>query len=53
MEVTAVSYKRELIDVAVSRQVLWVGSEAYPLQNIARAQTLRLVPNRRAAWRRS
>jgi hypothetical protein len=44
-----VSYKREVIDVAVSRQVLWVGTEAYPLQNIARAQTLRLVPNRRVA----
>jgi hypothetical protein len=52
MGVTAVSHKRELIDVAVSRQVLWVGAEAYPLQNIARAQTLRLMPNRAAAWRR-
>jgi hypothetical protein len=47
-----VSYKREVIDVTVSRQVLWVGTEAYPLQNIARAQTLRLVPNRGAAVRR-
>jgi Family of unknown function (DUF6232) len=42
----------EDIYVGVSKQVLWVGSEAYPLQNIARAQTVRLVPNRAAAWRR-
>jgi len=38
--------------VRVSQQILWVGAEAYPLQNIARAQTARLVPNRAWAWRR-
>jgi hypothetical protein len=46
------SSKRELINVKISRQVLWVGAEAYPLQNIARAQTVRIAPNRGAAWRR-
>lgn len=44
--------RSEDIDVRVSQQVLWVGAEAYPLQNIARAQTIKLTPNRRAAWRR-
>jgi Family of unknown function (DUF6232) len=42
----------EVIDVAVSRRVLWVGAQAYPLQNIARAQTVKLVPDRGAALRR-
>ena len=42
----------ERIDIGVSRRVLWVGGQAYPLQNIARAQALRLPPNRGAAWRR-
>lgn len=42
----------ERIDIGVSRRVLWVGGQAYPLQNIARAQALRLPPNRRAARRR-
>src|SRR5713101_3720330 len=46
-----VSYERELITVRVSRRVLWVGAQAYPLQNIARAQTIKLVSNRRAAIR--
>lgn len=46
------SDKRARIDVKISRQVLWVGAEAYPLQNIARAQTIKLVPNRGAAFRR-
>jgi 4-amino-4-deoxy-L-arabinose transferase-like glycosyltransferase len=46
------SYKREFINVKISRQVLWVGAEAYPLRNIARAQTVRIVPNRGAAIRR-
>ncbi len=44
--------KSEVIDVRISRQVLWIGAEAYPLRNIARAQTIRLVPNRGAAVRR-
>lgn len=33
-----------IINIGVSRRILWVGSEAYPLQNIARAQTIRLDP---------
>lgn len=43
------SYKREFINVRVSRRILWVGAEAYPLQNIARAQTIEIVPRRGAA----
>jgi hypothetical protein len=39
------------ITVAVSRRILWIGAEAYPLQNIARAQTISLAPNRGAAIR--
>jgi Family of unknown function (DUF6232) len=46
------SDKRQRIEVNISRQVLWVGGEAYPLQNIARAQTIKLVPKRGAALRR-
>jgi len=42
----------EVIDVQVSQGILWVGSEAYPLQNIARVQPVKLGPNRRAALRR-
>jgi len=38
--------KREVIDVWVDKGILWIGAEAYPLQNIARATTLRLAPNR-------
>jgi Family of unknown function (DUF6232) len=41
----------EVIDVRVSQGILWVGSEAYPLQNIARVQPVKLVPSRRAAWK--
>lgn len=44
--------KSETIEVKVERGVLWVGSEAYPLRNIARARTVRLVPNRPRAVRR-
>jgi Family of unknown function (DUF6232) len=44
-----VSDKREFIDVRVSRRILWVGAEAYPLQNIARAQTIEIMPSRGAA----
>jgi hypothetical protein len=46
-----VSRKSDVITVRVNRQVLWIGAEAYPLHNIARAQTIKLVPNRAAAWR--
>jgi len=46
-----VSYKRQIIDIRVSRRILWIGSEAYPLHNIARAQTVNLVPRRApAVW---
>ena len=46
------SRKSETIQVRVSQRILWVGAEAYPLQNIARAQTIKLVPKRAAAfWR--
>jgi hypothetical protein len=44
--------KSRVIEVKVERGVLWVGAEAYPLQNIARARTVRLVPNRAWAARR-
>lgn len=37
-------YKSEVIDVRVSQRVLWVGAEAYPLHNIARARTVKVVP---------
>ena len=40
------------IEVKVQQGVLWVGAEAYPLRNIARARTVRLVPNRAWAMRR-
>ncbi len=41
----------EVIDVQVRQGILWVGSEAYPLRNIARVQPAKLVPNRGAALR--
>ena len=44
------SYKREMIQVGVSRRILWIGAEAYPLHNIARAQTIKLLPKHGAAW---
>jgi hypothetical protein len=44
--------KREVIDVWVDKGILWIGPEAYPLQNIARATTLKLVPNRLRAFGR-
>ncbi|MFD3926548.1 DUF6232 family protein [Streptomyces sp. NPDC058614] len=44
--------KRTVIVVQVIRGILWVGAEAYPLHNIARATTIRIDPNRKAAvWR--
>lgn len=33
-------------EVQVTRRVLWVGGDAYPLQNIARAQVRTLYPRR-------
>ncbi|MEV0324395.1 DUF6232 family protein [Streptomyces sp. NPDC050658] len=41
--------RRRVIDVQVSRRILWVGAEAYPLHNIARATTIRIDPDRRGA----
>ena len=41
----------ELLEVSVSRRVLWIGSAAYPLQNIARAQTVKVTPGRARAVR--
>lgn len=38
-----------VMNARVSRRVLWVGSEAYPLHSIARAQAVKLVPKRGAA----
>jgi Family of unknown function (DUF6232) len=35
--------KTETIDVGVRQRVLWVGSEAYPLQNIARVSSAEVV----------
>lgn len=40
------------INVQVGQGILWVGSEAYPLQNIARVQPVKIVPRRGAALRR-
>jgi len=41
--------KREVIKIRVSRRILWVGAEAYPLHNIARATTAPIEPRRMAA----
>ncbi|MFK4070216.1 DUF6232 family protein [Streptomyces sp. NPDC029674] len=38
-------YKRNTIIIRVSRRVLWVDSEAYPLQNIARVTPKTLKPS--------
>lgn len=44
--------RQETLTVAVKKQVLWVGAEAYPVSNIARAQTIELQPRRaRAVFR--
>jgi hypothetical protein len=29
------------VNVRISRRVLWIGGDAYPLQNVARAATVR------------
>lgn len=42
--------ERELLTVRVSRRVLWIGSQAYPLHNIARFRTLAEVPDTRGMW---
>lgn len=51
-ESSRASRQRELIDIRISRRILWVGSAAYPLQNIARAQTIEIQRDRRAALQR-
>lgn len=38
--------KSVVTDVVVSRRVLWIGAEAYPLNNIARATTVSVDPAR-------
>jgi hypothetical protein len=45
-------YRGERLKVGVHNQVLWVGAEAYPVHNIARARTIVLRPRRgRAVFR--
>src|SRR5215469_16982346 len=39
------------ISVRVSDEILWIGSEAYPLRNIARVQPVKVVPGRGRAFR--
>lgn len=41
--------RRKVIRVEVSKRVLWIGAEAYPLQNIARATTVKIKPERAKA----
>ncbi|MER5208098.1 DUF6232 family protein [Streptomyces sp. NPDC002825] len=41
--------RRKVIRVEVTKRVLWIGAEAYPLQNIARATTVRFRPQRARA----
>ncbi len=43
--------KGEVTRVSVSGGVLWIGSDAYPLRNIARAQARELTFKRDPAWR--
>jgi hypothetical protein len=45
--------RSKLINIRVNHRVLWVADEAYPLQNIARARTAKLVPKRAGAVVRS
>ncbi|MFG2042958.1 DUF6232 family protein [Dactylosporangium sp. NPDC048998] len=41
--------KTETIEVGVRQRVLWIGAEAYPLQNIARVSTAEVVYRKGAA----
>ena len=36
--------RRKVIKVEVSKRALWIGAEAYPLQNIARVTTIKIKP---------
>jgi Family of unknown function (DUF6232) len=38
-------------EVKVSKRVLWIGGDAYPLQNIARAQVRTLIPRSGTAFK--
>jgi hypothetical protein len=46
------AYRRTATNVRVSKRILWFDSEAYPLHNITRTNTLTLVPNRGLAIKR-
>ena len=46
------SGRREVLEVGVSRRILWIGAAAYPLHNIARAQTVEIRPARGGAIRK-
>jgi hypothetical protein len=41
--------KSETIEVRIHQRVLWIGSEAYPVQNIARVSTAKVVYRKGAA----
>lgn len=41
--------RRKVIKVEVGKRALWIGAEAYPLQNIARATTIKIKPQRAEA----
>jgi uncharacterized protein DUF6232 len=45
------SRRAKVLEVGVSRRILWIGSAAYPLHNIARAQTIEIAPDRGRAVR--
>jgi hypothetical protein len=45
------SAAKGFVNVLITGRILWVGAEAYPLQNIARAQTIKLIPRRGKAVR--
>jgi hypothetical protein len=41
-----VAYQFETIDVRISRRTLWIGSQIYPLQNVARIRSFEEVRDR-------
>lgn len=45
------SAKQTAVEVRVTKGILWIGSEAYPLRNITRMSTTALAPDRRATIR--
>lgn len=44
--------KQETIEVQVKDRVLWIGSDAYPVNNISRTQMRELTFKRKPAWGR-